>query len=56
MLKPGKSVETVRGSKRLIIVLVAPKRKFDNLVKRPEYLRCDPEEIVHIDWSRKWHP
>ncbi len=56
VLKTGKPVEIVRGGKRLKIVPVESKGKLDNLVKRPEYLRCDPEEIVHMDWSKQWRP
>ncbi len=56
VLKTGKPVEIVRGGKRLKIVPVESKGNLDNLVKRPEYLRCDPEEIVHMDWSKEWRP
>ncbi|RMF87709.1 MAG: type II toxin-antitoxin system Phd/YefM family antitoxin [Nitrospirae bacterium] len=28
----------------------------DRLPRRPEYLRCDPEELVHQDWSSEWQP
>jgi hypothetical protein len=30
--------------------------KLDRLVERPDYLRCKPEAIVHLDWSKRWRP
>lgn len=56
VLDTGKPVEVVRRGKRLKIIPAEPKDKLANLVKRPEYLRCDPEEIVHLDWSKEWRP
>ena len=26
------------------------------LRRRDGYLRCDPEELVHLDWSDEWRP
>ena len=49
-------MEVVRHGKRLKIVPIEEKGKLDNLVKRPDYLRCDPDEIVHMDWSKEWRP
>ena len=31
------------------------KSKFDNLKKR-KVMVDDPEEYVHIDWSKEWNP
>ena len=28
----------------------------DRLAKRPETLLTDPEELVHLDWSKEWRP
>jgi hypothetical protein len=25
-------------------------------LKARQYLRCDPEVLIHIDWSREWRP
>ena len=39
----------------LRIVPVEPTSKLRSL-KRRRYLRVDPEEIVHLDWSAEWRP
>ena len=31
-------------------------QKLDRLVKRPETLLTDPEDLVHLDWSKEWQP
>jgi hypothetical protein len=39
--------------------LVVPERKpsrLANLKKHPGYIKCDPEELVHMDWSKEWKP
>ncbi len=56
VLATGKPVEIVRRGKRLKIISAEHKEKLDNLVERPEYLRCDPDELVHMDWSGEWRP
>jgi len=40
----------------LRIVPAEPGDKLRNLVRREEFLRCDPEELVHRDWSQEWNP
>ncbi|MEO5510611.1 MAG: type II toxin-antitoxin system Phd/YefM family antitoxin [Longimicrobiales bacterium] len=40
-------------------LLVIPARKAGRLARlkpRPGYLKGDPEEIVHLDWSSEWRP
>lgn len=39
--------------KHLKIVVDEKMSKFRNLQKR-KGLNCDPEEIVHMDWSGEW--
>lgn len=58
VLKTGVPVEVERRGRRLRIVPVEETRKskLDRLVPHPEYLRCDPEELVHLDWSSEWKP
>jgi len=55
VLNSGKAVEIERRGRILRIV---PDRKPDKLAKlKPrKYLKCDPEELVHIDWSGEWRP
>lgn len=56
VLETGKPVEVVRRGKRLKIVPAEQNEKLKNLVERPEYLQCDPDEVVHMDWSKEWRP
>jgi hypothetical protein len=28
----------------------------DRLQRRPEFLKTDPEDLVHLDWSDEWRP
>ena len=58
VLKTGEPVEIIRGGRKLKIVPAEEpcKRKLDRLAKRPEALLTDPEELVHLDWSKEWRP
>jgi antitoxin (DNA-binding transcriptional repressor) of toxin-antitoxin stability system len=56
VLETGIPVEIERHGKLLKIVPVEAPNKLDNLPKRPEFLLCDPEEIVSLDWSEEWQP
>ncbi len=51
----GEILEIVRrGRKPRIIPLdEAPPNKLDNLVERADVIRCDPDDIVHVDWSKE---
>lgn len=53
VLETGVPVEITRKGRRLKISSEEPANKLANLKKRP-YLKCDPEEIVHMDWSKEW--
>lgn len=52
----GEPVEINRRGKKLKIVLESPAGKMDRLRGREKYLRADPDEIVHLDWSDQWKP
>jgi antitoxin (DNA-binding transcriptional repressor) of toxin-antitoxin stability system len=58
VLKTGEPVEIIRGGRKLKIVPAGEPRtrKLDRLAKRPETLLTDPEELVHLDWSKEWRP
>ena len=53
VLKTGIPVEIERRGQRLQIVPMNGSNKLDRLIER-SYLRVDPEEIVHTDWSQDW--
>lgn len=60
VLDTGTPVEIERRGKQLRIVPAesAVTRTQGRLarLKARRYLRCDPEVLVHIDWSREWRP
>ena len=60
VLDTGTAVEIERRGRRLRIVPAAGPRAPapDRLarLKPRRYLRCEPDALVHIDWSRAWRP
>jgi len=55
ILETGIPVEIERGGKILRISPVEPPSKLSRLQPR-KYLRGDPEELVHVDWTEEWQP
>jgi antitoxin (DNA-binding transcriptional repressor) of toxin-antitoxin stability system len=55
VLETGVPVEILRNGKLLRIVPPEEKAKLERLAPH-EYLRGDPEELVHLDWSAAWKP
>lgn len=53
VLETGIPIEINRKGRKLRIVPEKRKSKLDNLKKRPG-LNCDPEELIHMDWSNEW--
>jgi len=49
----GEVVEGARSTTIPRIAVEAQPKKLDNLKRREDYLLCDPEEIVHMDWSQE---
>jgi len=56
VLDTGTPVEIERRGQRLRIVAAEPKGRLERLIRRPRYLKVDPESIVHLDWSDQWRP
>lgn len=56
VLATGIPVEIERGGKLLRIVPAEPVDNLKRLQPHPEYLACDPEAIVHLDWSSEAAP
>ena len=56
VLETGVPVEIERHGKLLKIVPNDIPKKLDKLIDRQDFLRSDPEDIVHLDWSRAWQP
>ena len=58
VLETGTPVVIERKGRRLRIVPEEVKGKLDRLIQTQpvkDYLLCDAEEIVHLDWSDEWH-
>lgn len=56
VLKSGKPLRIKRKGQILLIVPEKPKSKLDRIIPHPDYLNCDPDEIVHMDWYHEWNP
>jgi antitoxin (DNA-binding transcriptional repressor) of toxin-antitoxin stability system len=56
VLESGVPIEVERHGRIIKIVPDKPTAKLDRLVRRPRFFKCDPDEIVHMDWSKYWRP
>jgi antitoxin (DNA-binding transcriptional repressor) of toxin-antitoxin stability system len=56
VLESGLPVEVERKGRVVRIVPADSASKLSRLKRRPRYLRAEPDEIVHLDWSREWRP
>ena len=56
VLETGKPLEIERKGRKLKIIPASVPGKLKRLKVHKDYLKCDPEELVHIDWSGEWKP
>lgn len=58
VLETGVPVEIERGGRVLRIVPAddAIRGRLDDLQPHPDAVSCDPEDLVHLDWSGEWRP
>jgi hypothetical protein len=58
ILETGVPVEIERSGQILKIIPAENSSisKLDSLEEHPDFLQCEPEDIVHIDWSEHWKP
>jgi hypothetical protein len=56
VLETGVPVVVQRRGRTLRIVAGKPAGRLDRLVARPDFIKGNPEELVHLDWSREWRP
>ena len=55
VIETGQPLEVKRGGHRLKIIAEKPVSKLARL--RPhKIIRGNPEDLVHLDWSREWKP
>ena len=55
VLRSGVPVEFQCGAQRLQIAPVPARGKLARLVARPGVIVGDPEDLVHMDWSKECH-
>ncbi len=56
VLETGEPLEIIRKGKKLKIIAVPLPDKFKRLSPHKNYIACDPEDIVHLSWSKGWKP
>lgn len=54
VLTTGEPVEIERNGRRLFIVADQLPSRLGRLVRRPDVVVGDSEELVHVDWSNDW--
>ncbi len=56
VLETGIPLEVERRGRLLKVVPMEKQSKLDRIAPKPEFLRCDPDDLVHLDWSEEWRP
>jgi hypothetical protein len=56
VLETGVPAEVERRGKLLRIVPADPVERLKRLPARPDFIKGDPENLVHMDWSHEWRP
>lgn len=51
VLETGIPLEIRRNQRLLRIVPVEPVDRLDRLIRRPDVIVGDPEELVHLEWE-----
>ncbi len=54
VLETGKPVIVERNGRRLRISADETPSRLDSLVRRPEVVIGDSDDLVHLDWSDEW--
>jgi prevent-host-death family protein len=53
--KTGSPVTVTRKGQSIVLFPAKPVSRMSRLKKR-QIFNCDPEEIIHSDWSNEWKP
>lgn len=59
VIESGEEVEIERHGRKIRLVraqAVPQKALLDRLEPHPGFLRCAPEDVVHLDWIGEWKP
>jgi len=55
-LETGQPIEVERRGKILKIAVETSDEKLARLPSRPKFVRGNPADLVHLDWSDEWKP
>ena len=55
-IETGRPIEVERRGKILKIMPPAQTSKLESLPRRADFIRGNPEDLVHMDWSGEWKP
>ncbi|MEI6337694.1 MAG: type II toxin-antitoxin system Phd/YefM family antitoxin [Verrucomicrobiota bacterium] len=55
VLATGNPLEVERKGRKLLIIPQKPVSKLERLSARST-IKGDPEDLVHLDWSKEWKP
>jgi len=56
VLDTGEPVEIEKNGRLLRIEPANPDDRLARLRPHPEYIKGDPDALVHLDWSDEWKP
>lgn len=56
VLETGVPAEVERRGRLLRIVPAETVERLKRLPSRPNFIKGDPEDLVHLDWSHEWRP
>lgn len=56
VLESGIPAEIQRKGRVLRIVPDTLSSRLSRLVERPTFIKGDPNDLVHLDWSAEWRP
>lgn len=54
VIETGVPIEIERKGVRVRLEPARQKAKLQKLVKHPDTIVGDPEDVVHVDWSSEW--
>ncbi len=56
VIETGIPVQIERKGRIVRLVVDNPPSKLEQLVRRDDFIRGDPDDLVNLDWSGEWQP
>jgi hypothetical protein len=56
VIETGTPLVVERKGHKVVIERSPVESKLANLVSRPDFIKGDPEDLVHLDWIGEWRP